>query len=60
MNKIKDFFHDSNDILLAILIILIAAGVIFWRMQVILDYPATVAAQNAQNTQTEESSSADN
>ncbi len=46
MNKIKDFFHNSNDILLAILIILLAAGVIFWRMMIILDYPELVASQS--------------
>jgi hypothetical protein len=37
MRHIKNFFHDINDIVLAILIVAIAAGVIYWRMQIILD-----------------------
>ncbi len=39
MRSIKNFFHDINDVLLAIIIVAVAAGVIFWRMQVILAYP---------------------
>lgn len=63
MKKIKDFIHDSNDILLALFIIVIATGVIFWRMNSILDYPAQIAAQNAaaeatQTTETTEDKSA--
>ncbi len=52
MKKIKDFFHDNNDIMLAIVIIGIAVGVIFWRMTEILDYPEKMAGQSTQ-TQTE-------
>lgn len=46
MKKIRDLIHDGNDILLAILVIVMAAGVIFWRMTDILAYPDKVAAQN--------------
>lgn len=43
----KNFFHNISDIVLAILIVLIASGVIFWRMQVIMAYPEKVAAEQA-------------
>ena len=46
MKRIKDFIHDTNDILLAVIIVLIAAGVIFWRLNIILDYPDKVAREN--------------
>lgn len=36
MKKLKDWFHDINDILLALIIIAAAAAVIYWRMRVIL------------------------
>lgn len=45
MRHIKNFIHNINDIVLAILIVAIAAGLIYWRMQVILDYPKTVISQ---------------
>ena len=43
----KNFFHNISDIVLAILIVAIASGVIFWRMQIIMDYPEKVAAEQA-------------
>ncbi len=43
----KDFFHDINDILLAVAIVLIAAVIIAWRFNVIMDYPEKISAQNA-------------
>ena len=45
----KNFFHDISDILLALVIVVIAAGVVFWRIQVIMEYPDKVAAENAAN-----------
>ena len=47
MRHIKNFFHNINDIILAVLIVVIAAGVIYWRMQIILDYPKTVVSNQA-------------
>lgn len=44
MRHIKNFFHNINDIVLAALIVVIAAGVIYWRMQIILEYPKTVVS----------------
>ncbi len=41
MRLIKNFIHNINDVVLAILIVAAAAAIIFWRMQVILAYPET-------------------
>jgi hypothetical protein len=52
MKSFKDFFHDNNDYLLAIVIVIIAAWLIVWRINVILDYPEKVASQqDAQKTE---------
>ena len=45
MRVIKNFFHNINDILLALIIVVIAAGIIYWRMGIILDYPRQLAEQ---------------
>ena len=42
MNKLTDFIYDKNDIVIALLILAVAAGVIFWRMDIILAYPKTL------------------
>lgn len=39
MNKIKDIIYNKSDILVALLILAIAAAVIFWRLNIILEYP---------------------
>ena len=38
MKKIKDFFYDYNDVLVSILIVLVAAVVLFWRVNVVMNY----------------------
>ena len=47
MRLIKNFLHNINDIVLAIVIVAVAAGIIYWRMQIILDYPRQLADQQA-------------
>lgn len=44
MRHIRNFIHNISDIVLAIIVIAIAAGIIFWRMQIILKYPETAVA----------------
>ncbi len=39
MKKLKDFIYDKNDIIIALLILVIAALIIFWRLNIILEYP---------------------
>ena len=47
MKKIRDFFYNCNDIIAVLIILLAAVTLIYWRVNVILDYPATLAAENA-------------
>jgi cytoskeletal protein RodZ len=47
MRHIKNFLHNINDVVLAIVIVALAAGIIYWRLQIILDYPKQLAEQQA-------------
>ncbi len=47
----RDFLYDYNDIILAAAILLIAALVIFWRVQVIMAYPKTLVGDSKAGTQ---------
>ena len=49
MNKLKDIFYDKNDILVAVVILIIAALVILWRVDAIMAYPQTLVASAAGN-----------
>lgn len=53
MRHIRNFFHNINDIILAVVIVAVAAGIIYWRMQIILDYPKQLAEEQAVYTQEE-------
>lgn len=48
MNRIKDFFYNKNDIIIVLIILAAAAFVIYDRMDTIMAYPDTLAAQTAQ------------
>ncbi len=45
MNKIKDFIYDKNDLLIALLIVMAATFIIMSRIDVIITYPSTLAAE---------------
>lgn len=55
MKNFKDFFYDKNDILIAVVILAIAVGLIWWRLSVIMDYPETLLVE-PEGTQTTEPS----
>lgn len=61
MRGFKDFFHETNDIALAIVIVLFAAGLIGWRIRIILQYPAQLAkeATISGSTETEQMQDSD-
>ncbi len=61
MRGFKDFFHETNDIALAIVIVLFAAGLIGWRIRIILQYPAQLAkeATVSGSTETEQMQNSD-
>ncbi len=46
MNKIKDFIYDKSDIVIALLILVVAAGVITWRMGIVLEYPKVLSGNS--------------
>ena len=54
MKGLKDFLYDKNDILIALLILVLAAFLIAWRMDVIMAYPETLAEQTDTTDTTEE------
>ena len=45
MKKLKDVFYDKNDILVALIIVILAAAVIITNIGSILNYPSTIAAE---------------
>lgn len=50
MNKFRDLLYDKNDIVVALIIILVAALVIVWRIDAIMAFPQTIiAAEEAGN-----------
>lgn len=51
MRLIKNFLHNINDIVLAVVIVALAVGIIYWRMQIILDYPKQLADEQAVYTE---------
>mgnify|MGYP001263515326 CR=1 FL=1 len=59
MKGLKDFLYNKNDILLAIAILVVAALLIYWRLNVIMDYPKEVARQTSTSNTTEQSAVAD-
>ncbi len=40
IKKIKDLIYDTNDIIIALVILIIAAAIIAWRMNAIMEYPS--------------------
>ena len=59
MRHIRNFFHNINDIVLAVIIVALAAGIIYWRMQIILDYPKEIANARAEAVQQQEEQAAE-
>ena len=48
MKKIRDFIYNFSDIFTTLLIIAIAGGIVFWRVQVIMGYSQLVAENKAE------------
>lgn len=45
MKKLKDFIYDYNDVVVAVIIVIVAGLIIFWRIDAALDYPKYLEAQ---------------
>ena len=52
MKKLKDFFYNKNDIIIVLIILAIAALIIYTRIGAIMDYPAKLAKQAAATAET--------
>lgn len=53
MKALKDFFYDKNDILVAFIILLLAALIVFWRVGVIMEYPEKIVAEASSSVDAE-------
>lgn len=51
MEKLKDFLYNKNDIIVALLILAIAATVIVFRIDAIMEYPKTLVDQQQQTVE---------
>lgn len=60
MKKFKDFIYDKNDIIIAVLILAIAALIIAWRLDVILQYPKQLINNDADTNVSEPADNSDN
>ena len=45
--RIRDYIYDINDIFIALMIIIVAAGIIVWRSTMIMSYPEYLSAKEA-------------
>ncbi len=52
MKKLKDFFYNKNDIIIVLIILAVAALIIYTRIGAIMDYPAKLAKQAAATAET--------
>lgn len=51
MKYIKDFFYNISDFFIIILILGLAGGIIYWRVNIIMDYPEVLAAEARENAE---------
>lgn len=60
MKGLKDFLYDKNDVLIALVVLVLAGLLIFWRLDVIMEYPQTLAEKTGTvDTTTEEATPSD-
>mgnify|MGYP003376525396 FL=1 len=52
MERFKDFLYNKNDIIVALVILIVALSIIAFRIVAIMDYPKTLASEQAEKVQT--------
>lgn len=52
MNRFKDFLYNKNDVLVALIILVVALTIIAFRIIAIMDYPKTLAAEQDKQIET--------
>ncbi len=58
--SLRDFNYNNSDIILALIILAIAAALIFWRIDIIMAYPKTIETQATATEQTDVSDGVEN
>ena len=51
MKKLKDFLYNWNDVIVILCILIAAAAIIYWRVNLIMDYPKVMALEAQANAQ---------
>lgn len=58
MNKLRNFIYEKNDLIVALIVILITASILWWKIDGIMEYPKKLVAVSVsdkeRNTQPEE------
>lgn len=58
MNKLRNFIYEKNDLIVALLVVLITASILWWKIDGIMEYPkklvAVTVSDKERNTQPEE------
>lgn len=58
MNKLRNFIYEKNDLIVALLVVLITASILWWKIDGIMEYPKKLVAVSVsdkeRNTQPEE------
>lgn len=60
MERFKDFFYKKNDIILALVILVVAFVIIASRVSAIMDYPSKMAGESPIATSQEVNSNEEN
>ena len=58
MNKLRNFIYEKNDLIVALLVVLITASILWWKIDGIMEYPkklvAVTVSDKERNMQPEE------
>ncbi len=58
MNRLRNFIYEKNDLIVALLVVLITASILWWKIDGIMEYPkklvAVTVSDKERNTQPED------
>lgn len=54
----RDFLYNWNDYIVALIILILASGIIVWRLSIIMDYPETLSKETRTQITTHENTDA--
>ena len=44
MNRLRNFIYEKNDLIVALLVVLITASILWWKIDGIMEYPKKLVA----------------